>query len=75
MLASQLCPTLQHHGLCSPSGFSVHGILRARMLEWVAMPSSRVFSPNPGIEPAFQADSLPSEPPGKPRGGSTWAEF
>ena len=26
---------------CSPLGFSVHGILQARMLEWVAMPSSR----------------------------------
>ena len=26
---------------CSPSGFSVHGILQAKILEWVAMPSSR----------------------------------
>ena len=26
---------------CSPPGFSVHGILQARVLEWVAMPSSR----------------------------------
>ena len=26
---------------CSPPGFSVHGILKARILEWVAMPSSR----------------------------------
>ena len=26
---------------CSPPGFSVHGILQARLLEWVAMPSSR----------------------------------
>ena len=26
---------------CSPSGSSVHGILQARRLEWVAMPSSR----------------------------------
>ena len=31
---------------CSPPGSSVHGILQARILEWVAMPS-------PGIEPAF----------------------
>ena len=39
------------------------------MLEWVAMPSSRDF-PHPGIKPkspALQADSLPSEPPGKPK--------
>ena len=35
---------------CSPPGSSVHGILQARILEWVAMPSSRGF-PNPGIEP------------------------
>ena len=26
---------------CSPPGFSVHGILQTRILEWVAMPSSR----------------------------------
>ena len=26
---------------CSPLGFSVHGILQARILEWVAMPFSR----------------------------------
>ena len=43
------------------------GILQARILEWVAMPSSRGFS-NPGIEPSsptLQANSLLSEPPGK----------
>ena len=27
--------------VCSPAGSSVHGILQARTLEWVAMPSSR----------------------------------
>ena len=51
---------------CSPPGSSVHGILQARILEWVAIP----FSRNPGIEPrssALQAGALPSEPPGKPR--------
>ena len=44
------------------------GILQARILEWVAMPSSGDL-PNPGTEPrcpALQADSLLSEPPGKP---------
>ena len=54
--------------LLSPLGSSVHGILQARILEWVALPFSRGLS-NPGIElrsPAFQADSLPSEPTGKP---------
>ena len=40
-LVAQLCPTLQSHGLYSPPGFSVHGILQARILEWVAIPFSR----------------------------------
>ena len=50
-------------------GSSVHGIFQARILEWVAISFSRDF-PDPGIEPrspALQADSLPSEPPGKPQ--------
>ena len=34
----------------SPPGSSVHGILQARILEWVAMPSSKDL-PNPGIKP------------------------
>ena len=38
----------------SPPGSSVHGILQARTLEWVAMPSPR-GSPNPGIKPASPA--------------------
>ena len=44
------------------------GILQARILEWVAMPSCR-GCPNPGIgpsSPALQADALPAELPGKP---------
>ena len=35
---------------CSPPGSSVHGILRARILEWVTMPPPGDL-PNPGIEP------------------------
>ena len=35
----QSCPTLCDPVDCSPSGFSVHGILQTRILEWVAMPS------------------------------------
>ena len=34
---STLCDPMD----CSPPGSSVHGILQARILEWVAMPSSR----------------------------------
>ena len=47
------------------------GILQARILEWVAMPSLQGDRPNPGIEPkspALRADSLPSESPGKNTG-------
>ena len=36
---------------CSLLGSSVHGILQARILEWVAMPSSRGTS-NLGVESA-----------------------
>ena len=55
----------------SPPGSSIHGILQARILEWVAIPFSRDL-PDPGIEPmspALPADSLTSEPPGKPNIG------
>ena len=37
----QSCLTLCSPLGCSPPGPSVHGILQARILEWVAMPSSR----------------------------------
>ena len=37
----QLCPILCNPMDCSPSGSSVHGMLQARILEWVVMPSSR----------------------------------
>ena len=68
MLVAQSCPTLCNIMDCSLPGPSVHGILQARILEWVAIPSSRAF-PDPRIEagsPALQVDPLPSEPPGKP---------
>ena len=37
----QLCPTLCDPVDCIPPGSSVHRILQARILEWVAKPSSR----------------------------------
>ena len=55
----QSCLTLCDPMDCSPPGSSVHVILQARILAWVAMPSSRGSS-YPGIEPgspAFQRDS------------------
>ncbi|CAI9162923.1 unnamed protein product [Rangifer tarandus platyrhynchus] len=59
--------SLRPHGLCIPPGSSIHGILQARILKWVAISFSRGSS-RPGMEPGspvLQADSLPSEPPGK----------
>ena len=38
---AQACPTLQPRGLYSPPGSSVHGISQVRLLEWVAISSSR----------------------------------
>ena len=48
-------------------GSSVYGILQARMLEWVVVPSPGDL-PDPGIESgssALQANFSPSEPLGK----------
>ena len=56
---------------CSLPGSSIHGILQARILEWVAMPSSRV-SPPPSDRTCilsllhWQVVSLPLVLPGKP---------
>ena len=36
MLVSQSCPSLCYPMVCSLPGFSVHGILQARILEWFA---------------------------------------
>ena len=60
VLVAQLCPTLCYPVDCSPPGSSVHGILQARILEWVAIPFSRGYS-----QPRSPAHSLPSEPAGK----------
>ena len=72
-----LCKSLSRVGLCNHMDYTVHGILQARTLEWVAVPFPRGSSQprdqaqgsNPGMEPrslTLQADSLPAEPPGKP---------
>ena len=56
------CPTLFNPMDCSPQGSSVHGVLRARTLEWVAISSSRGSS-RPGSE---------SSPPASPALAATW---
>jgi len=61
---TQSCPTL-----CDPMNYTVHGILQARILEWVALPISKDL-PNPGSKPrspTLQADSFPVEPQGSPK--------
>ena len=73
----QSCCTLCYLADCSPPGSSVHGILQTRILEWVAMSSSRGSSRprdrtlghwGSHLLP-WQADSLPLAPPGKPQRG------
>ena len=49
--------------VCSLSSSSVHGILQARILEWVVIPFSRGSSWLRSL--TLQADYFPSEPPGK----------
>ena len=45
---AQLCPTLCDPMDCSHPGFSIHGILQARILEWIAIPFSRRTSQSRG---------------------------
>ena len=53
---------------CGLPGSSVHGILQARILEWVAISFSRGSSrPMSLMSPDWEADSLPPGSPGKPR--------
>ena len=50
----------------------VHGIIQAKILEWVAISFSRASS-QPKIEPASSAlagSFFTTEPPGKPRRGN-----
>ena len=54
----QSCLTLCDPMDCSLPGFSVHGVLQARILEWVVISFSR--ESRPGIE-----TTSPTEPPRK----------
>ena len=60
-LVAESCPTLLPcHELYSPPGFTVHGILQARILEWVAISSSR------GSSQPRDGTRITTEPSGKP---------
>ena len=64
---AQSCLTLWDPMFYDPPVSSVHGIVHARVLVWVAISFSTDLS-NPGIEtlpplsPTWQDDSLPAEP-------------
>ena len=64
----QLRPTLCHPTDCSPPGSSVHRILQARILEWVAVPSSRgSFQPRDQTHISYiTGGSLPLSHQGSP---------
>ena len=68
---AQSCLSLCNPTDCSPPSFSVHGILQARILEWVASSSSRgSFQPRDqtriSASPTLADRFLTTEPPGKP---------
>ena len=66
-VVTQSCLTLCNPMDCRLPGSSGYGIFLARILEWLPFPSPEDL-PNPGIKVGslvLQADSLPSEPPGK----------
>ena len=70
-LVAQSCLTLCHPMDCSPPGSSVHGDSPGENtgVSCHALLQGICPTPNPGIKPrspAWQADSLPSESPGKP---------
>ena len=68
----QLCPTLCDPMDCSPPGSPVHGILQARVLEWVAMPCPPPGGfPNPATEPTSLRS--PALAGGFFTTGATWA--
>ena len=67
--AHAVCSVMSLCGLidCSLPGSSVHGILQARILEWVAIPFSRDL-PDPGIETVTLVSTcgfFTAKPPGK----------
>ena len=71
VLVAQLCLPLCSAMDYNPPGSSVHAILQARILEWIAIPTPGDLC-DPGIEPASLVSSavadgiFTTEPPGKP---------
>ena len=61
----QSCLILRDPMDCSPPGSSIHGILQARILEWVAISSSRGYSQTKDWTPALAGGFFPIEAFGK----------
>ena len=78
---AQSCPTLCNTTDCSPPGSSIHGISQARILEWVAMHSSRGSSQPRDRTPISYIYCIGwwvlyhLAPPGKPPLGSETLRF
>ena len=69
-LFAHSCPTLQDPMDCSLPGSSVHGHSPGKKNRMSCLALLPGGLPNPGMEPrspTLQADSLPSEPAGKPK--------
>jgi len=72
-LVANPCPPLFDPMDCSPSGSTVHGIVQARILEWIAISFSREsFQPRDQLVPPALAGRFfffffTTEPRGKPR--------
>ena len=63
---TQSCPTVYETMDSSLPGFSVHGIPQTRILEWVAISSSRGSSQGSNVSPALAGGFFTTEPPGRP---------
>ena len=65
--------------LCDPMNYTVHGILQDRVLEWVTFLSllQGIFSTQGSNtkSPTLHVNSLPAEPPGKPKNAGVGSLF
>ena len=73
----QSCPTIQDPMDCSLLGSNVQGLLQARILQWVGIPTSRGSSRPRDLLSLmhWQAGSLPVVPPGKPISGHEFVQI
>ena len=67
VIVTNLCPTFHDSMDYSLSGSSIHGIFQVRILEWVAISSSRSSQPRDGIQVScITGRFFTTEPPGNP---------